>query len=244
MTKVPDPSANRPQTATSLIANLLTADGVWEHLRPMPGALQSPDEPAGELSLVVADGRIDVAVLNVTSRDASFWQEANLATVMKKAKALQFSPNGLELIAAFDAGPQLAWSTVTGRPIAPGSTSTSWVLERSFGTGDGKSLITDRANSIAFSPDGKTALSGSYDMTLILWDVASGEVERTLEGHGDWVTACALSGDGRRLVSIELRNRADGVVQQSARGCAAVCTAQPIALHIASVLGDTWQILA
>lgn len=34
---------------------------------------------------LVADGRIDVAVLNVTSRDASFWQEANLATVMKKA---------------------------------------------------------------------------------------------------------------------------------------------------------------
>ena len=58
MTKVPDPSANRPQQATSLIANLPAADGVWEHLRPMPGALQSPDEPAGELSLVVADGRI------------------------------------------------------------------------------------------------------------------------------------------------------------------------------------------
>jgi hypothetical protein len=34
---------------------------------------------------LIADGRIDVAVLNQTSRDASFWQEANLAATLRTA---------------------------------------------------------------------------------------------------------------------------------------------------------------
>jgi hypothetical protein len=107
-----------------------------------------------------------------------------LAASMKKAKALQFSPNGLEMIATFDTGPQLAWSTVNGKPIAPGSSTTTWVLERSFGTGDGKSLITDRANSLAFSPDGKTLAIGSGEPSrsgdITLWDVATGTLTKDL----------------------------------------------------------------
>ena len=58
MKKVSDPSTKRPPAATHLIANMPAADGVWEHLRPMPGALQDPAAPSGEVSLVVADGRI------------------------------------------------------------------------------------------------------------------------------------------------------------------------------------------
>ena len=130
----------------------------------------------------------------------------SLATVMKKAKALQFSPNGLELIATYDSGPSQAWSTATGRPLTPGSTSTAWTLERSLGSGDGKSQITDRANSLAFSPDGKTLAIGSGEPSrsgdITLWDIATGKlVKNYAERHLDSVFALDFSPDGKLLAS-------------------------------------------
>ena len=43
----------------------------------------------------------------------------------------------------------------------------------------------DDVVSVAFSPDGRTALSGSDDNTLILWDVANGSELRRFIGYGD-----------------------------------------------------------
>ena len=44
-------------------------------------------------------------------------------------------------------------------------------------------------NSVAFSPDGRLIASGSYDKTIKLWDVNTGEEIRTLKGHSGWVTS-------------------------------------------------------
>ena len=53
----------------------------------------------------------------------------------------------------------------------------------------------------ALSPDGQRALSGSYDQTLKLWDLASGRTLQTFSGHRDWVQSVAFSPDGRRALS-------------------------------------------
>jgi WD40 repeat protein/DNA-binding SARP family transcriptional activator len=42
---------------------------------------------------------------------------------------------------------------------------------------------TDWVDTVTFSPDGSTTLSGSGDATLILWDVETGEPVRRFEGH-------------------------------------------------------------
>ncbi len=56
-------------------------------------------------------------------------------------------------------------------------------------------------NSVAFSPDGKYALSGSLDKTLKLWDVNTGKEIRTFQGHSDIVFSVAFSPDGKYALS-------------------------------------------
>lgn len=57
------------------------------------------------------------------------------------------------------------------------------------------------AVSGAFSPDGKTVVSGGFDYTLKLWDVASGRELRTFAGHRGSVSSVAFSPDGRTVAS-------------------------------------------
>jgi WD40 repeat protein len=54
---------------------------------------------------------------------------------------------------------------------------------------------------VAFSPDGQTLASGSYDETIRLWDAKTGDKRQTLEGHIGWVDSVAFSPDGQTLTS-------------------------------------------
>jgi nitrous oxidase accessory protein NosD/sugar lactone lactonase YvrE len=54
---------------------------------------------------------------------------------------------------------------------------------------------------VAFTPDGKTLASASWDETIKLWDVAAGTEVRTLKGHTDQVMCVAFSSDGKLLAS-------------------------------------------
>lgn len=55
--------------------------------------------------------------------------------------------------------------------------------------------------SVAFSPDGRQALSAGRDQTLRLWDVATGQELRRFEGHAGEVLSVAFSPDGQWCAS-------------------------------------------
>ena len=77
-----------------------------------------------------------------------------------------------------------------------------------------------RVNSLCWSPDGQTLASGggyviieqcaapSADNTVRLWDVTTGELQRTLIGHTDEILSVRFSADGQTLAS----GSADGTV--------------------------------
>lgn len=191
----------------------------------------------------VTDAKAHLEVVKKALEKANADRDAltkTLAQSMKKAKALGYSANGLELVATYENGPAQAWSTVNGRPIEPGSTAATWTLERTFGTGDGKSPITDRANSLAFSPDGKTLAVGSGEPSrsgdITLFEIASGKLVKTFaERHLDSVFALDFTPDGKLLASggadkaVRITDLSTGRLVKTFEG------------HTHHVLGVTWR---
>ena len=60
---------------------------------------------------------------------------------------------------------------------------------------------TGLVRAVAFSPDGKSIVSGSWDDTIRVWEVASGSAVSVLARHTSDVNAVAFSPDGKILAS-------------------------------------------
>ena len=154
----------------------------------------------------------------------------------KIIRALAFSADGKTLVTAGEDGLARTWSVADGSGlenfrghtggavkavacagnvvISAGSdgkviawdTQPEWKLVRTIGSATGASPITGRVNTLAFSPDGKTVVSGSGEPSrsgeLKQWDVTTGALVREFKNaHSDTVQSVDFSGDGTRLAS-------------------------------------------
>jgi len=121
--------------------------------------------------------------------------------------SVAFSPDGRRIVTGSLDETAKVWDAENGRELL--------VLKGHKGEGiSGEILIpagrwrwiivgahTGAVMSVAFSPDGRRILTGSWDRTAKLWDTENGRELLTLKGHTNTVRAVAFAPDGRRILT-------------------------------------------
>ena len=105
----------------------------------------------------------------------------------------RFSKGSIREIMYFPDGARLAVATTIG----------VWIYNAQ--TGETLDLIigghTDKISSAAYSPDGKTIATASWDETVRLWDVRTGKNTKTLKGHTYGISSVVYSPDGKTIAT-------------------------------------------
>ncbi len=185
------------------LLDLQTGSSLGSYVRGtgMPPAF-SPD--GEEMAIVDGDDRIR------TGKNVFDPQDTILPQPLPTSEAwcLAFAPDGKTLAAGYDHD--------------GGETLRLWDLR----TKKAKTLTGHDSTvmAMAISPDGKTMATASYDRSVRVWDLSTGECREKLHGHTGPVRALAFSPDGLRLasagsdLSIKIWNVKDGSPRNSWHG--------------------------
>ncbi len=137
--------------------------------------------------------------------------------------AVAFSPDGKAVLTGNTRGEALLWDVATGKPLGPGhhefpgrntgrspdgrlileiSGRTARLRSAAHGKPAGPPLAhKDAILAVAFSPDGRSVLTGSLDGAAQLWDTATSRAVGPAWRHEAPIRAVAFRPDGRMAVT-------------------------------------------
>jgi RNA polymerase sigma factor (sigma-70 family) len=122
------------------------------------------------------------------------------------------------------------WDALTGKQLRRFTVAESWGYSLALAPGGRLAALNTRSGIVlydleagreyatlrgpegyiqffTFTPDGRFVVSGSFDRTVRVWEVASGKEALCLRGHRRGVAAVAVSADGRLVASSPGRPR-------------------------------------
>ena len=111
----------------------------------------------------------------------------------------RFSPDGRQVATGGYDGRVLLWNPDEVQPVD--------LARRLDGLPDPPAPFRELAGhtapvrALAYSPQGEVLASGGQDNVIRIWELPSGELDKTLRGHASGVRGCDFSADGRQLLS-------------------------------------------